>query len=401
MSTSVRSRSAFVPHDLKAPIAPTKAGVLSGLTVAIKDMYDIAGERRGGGNPDWLAQQSPAQRHSAVVERLLNAGATIIGKTVCDEFFYSVAGVNAHYGTPLNPRSPDRIPGGSSSGSASAAASGCCDLAVGSDTGGSVRIPSALCGLYGIRVSRDRVDLTGAMAMAPSLDAGGWMAATPGVFARAGEALLENYKPAAPNAIERAVLLEDAFANADPRIKAMGEEFLRIAQSAMPPVSRGTMVEGGTDPWREAMRIVQAYEVWQSFGEFLTKHDAKLGPGVAERMKRASTITAEQQREGRKVLAQATTRAEALAQPGCILILPTAPSVAPLIAATPEELDAYRVGVMRLTCIASISGLPQVTVPIGTLDDAPVGLSLIGWGGSDEALLALARALAPWVGLAH
>src|SRR3990170_191536 len=151
ISESKAAASCFVPHDLKAPIEGARGGPLAGLTAAVKDMYDIIGERTGGGSPEWLAVQSPATVHSAAVANILDAGATLIGKTVCDEFFYSVTGANAHYGTPANPRAPGRLPGGSSSGSAAAAAAGACDFALGSDTGGSVRIPAALCGLYGLR----------------------------------------------------------------------------------------------------------------------------------------------------------------------------------------------------------------------------------------------------------
>jgi amidase len=165
--SAIRSRSAFVPHDLSAPMTGAGAGPLSGLTAAVKDMYDIAGYRTGGGSPDWLAAQVPAGSNSAAVARILAAGASIVGKTVCDEFFYSVSGANAHYGTPLNPRAPERLPGGSSSGSASATAAGACDFALGSDTGGSVRVPAAFCGVYGIRPTHGRVDLAGAMPMAP------------------------------------------------------------------------------------------------------------------------------------------------------------------------------------------------------------------------------------------
>src|SRR4030088_3802072 len=114
--------SFFVPHDLAGPVTGDPSGPLAGLSAVVKDMYDIAGSRTGGGNPDWLAAQTPARVHAAAVEKILAAGATITGKTVCDEFFYSVAGANAHYGTPVNLRAPGRIPGGSSSGSAAALA---------------------------------------------------------------------------------------------------------------------------------------------------------------------------------------------------------------------------------------------------------------------------------------
>src|SRR5215468_6256779 len=148
----------FVPHDLKAPIKGTPHGPLTGLSAAVKDLYAIEGEKAGAGNPDWLAQAPIAKQHATAVQKLLAAGATVIGKTITDEFFYSVTGMNAHYGTPPNLRAPGRIPGGSSSGSAAATAAGACDFALGSDTGGSVRIPASFCGLYGIRPTHGRVD---------------------------------------------------------------------------------------------------------------------------------------------------------------------------------------------------------------------------------------------------
>src|SRR5262249_56904588 len=127
---------------------------------------------------------------AAAVHRLLERGAMVIGKTVCDEFFFSVTGANAHYGTPVNPRAPDRLPGGSSSGSAAATAAGACDLALGSDTGGSVRVPAAFCGIYGIRPTHGRIDLSGAMPMAPSFDVAGWVANGPGIFRPVGDVVL-------------------------------------------------------------------------------------------------------------------------------------------------------------------------------------------------------------------
>ncbi|MGB9389656.1 MAG: amidase family protein, partial [Xanthobacteraceae bacterium] len=183
--------SFFVPHNLEAPIVGAETGPLAGLTAVVKDMYDIAGSRTGGGSPDWLAAQKPASQHASAVEKILAAGATITGKTICDEFFYSVSGVNAHYGTPPNVRAPGRIPGGSSSGSAAACGANACDFALGSDTGGSVRIPASFNGVYGLRPTHGRVDLTGAMAMAPSFDVAGWFANGPGVLRRVGAVLLQ------------------------------------------------------------------------------------------------------------------------------------------------------------------------------------------------------------------
>ena len=399
MSAPIGPRSAFVPHDLEAPLIGRSGGVLSGFTAAVKDMYDIAGYRAGGGSPAWLASGSPATANAAAVERLLDAGATIVGKTVCDEFFYSITGANAHYGTPLNPRAPERLPGGSSSGSASACASGACDVALGSDTGGSVRIPAALCGLYGLRVTRGRIDLRGAMAMAPSFDAGGWFATAPGLFRRAGEALLEG--GGEPAEVATVVLLDDAFDNARPDLAALLRAFLESARAALPhPAHTRASVEG-FDTWRDAMRVVQAREVWINYGEFAAAHAAALGPGVKERMAVAASITGEQTAAAREVTARATARMEGLALPGTVLVLPSAPDIAPMRDADFEELEDFRVRVMRLACMASISGLPQVTLPVGTIRGCPVGLSFIGWRGGDEALLDLAGRLAPFVGFAR
>lgn len=182
--------SAFVPHDLVAHIPGARRGPLAGLAAVVKDAFDIAGERTGAGSPEWLATADAAATTATAVQQVLDAGATIVGKTVCDEFLYSVTGANVHYGTPVNPRAPDRLPGGSSSGSASATAGGACDFALGTDTGGSVRVPAALCGVFGIRTSHGRVDTGGALPMAPSFDSVGWFAPSAGVLRRIGGVLL-------------------------------------------------------------------------------------------------------------------------------------------------------------------------------------------------------------------
>lgn len=390
-------RSAYVPHDLEQPLVGSDSGPLAGLSVVVKDMYDIAGERAGGGSPAWLEAHEPATTHSAIVDRILSAGGTITGKTVCDEFFYSITGDNFHYGTPLNPRAPDSIPGGSSSGSASACAAGSCDIAIGSDTAGSVRVPAALCGVYGIRVSRGRMDMRGAISMAPSFDAGGWFASSAGLFRRAGQALLENYQPA-PSEIRRMVVLDDAFRNIDPRIAELLRDFLSRIARVLPETGASTVAGEDIDRWRETMRLTQAAEVWQNFGKLISHTDLPLGPGIAERMKIASSVDDAQVRAGRIVLDEATERMSSATADETVLILPTCPSVAPLLSSSPAQFEAFRVKTMRLVCMASISGLPQITVPIGCMGGSPVGLSFLGWKNGEEALLDLAVRLSPYVG---
>jgi amidase len=385
--SAIRSRSAFVPHDLIASVTGVGAGPLSGLTAAVKDMYDIAGYRTGGGNPEWLRTHAPAASNSAAVARIVAAGASIIGKTVCDEFFYSVSGTNAHYGTPLNPRAPERLPGGSSSGSASATAAGACDFALGSDTGGSVRVPAAFCGVYGIRPTHGRVDLAGAMPMAPSFDVGGWFANGPGIFRRVGDVLLNSSR--VPAAIDHLIILEDAFEQADPDLAALLQSGLGGMAEDLPKPERSRMAPGGLDPWREVFRVIQAGEVWRTFGEFVERHRPRFGPGIRERMELAAKVPEREVAQARQEHTRVRDQIRAMVRPGTILALPTAPCVAPLLSTPADELESFRARVMRLTCIAGLGGLPQVNVPIGAIAGCPVGLSFIGWAGADEDLLAL------------
>jgi amidase len=382
----------FVPHDLKAPLKGASSGPLAGLTAAVKDLYAIAGEKTGGGNPDWLAHTQTATKHADAVEKVLAAGATIIGKTITDEFFYSVAGINAHYGTPANLRAPGRIPGGSSSGSAAATAAGVCDFALGSDTGGSVRIPASLCGLYGIRTTHGRVDASGTMDMAPSFDTVGWFANGPGVFRAVGSVLLG--KGRVESKIENLLIADDGFAEADAEVGALLRDVISEMSASLPKPQNVRIAPGGTngtlDAWREAVRVIQAHEIWKVYGRFIAEKKPKFGPGVAERMKIASSITMEQKAAADAVHTESRAHIRALIKPGTIMALPSAPCIAPRIDTPADALESYRVRVMRLTCTAGLGGLPQISIPAGTVSGCPVGLSFIAWAGGDEALLDLA-----------
>src|SRR5580704_7256190 len=209
--------NAFVPGPL-IRIEGASNGPLSGLSFAAKDLFDVAGVPTGGGNPDWARSNPVPTRHGWAVQRLLDAGATLIGKTITDEVSLGIVGENAFYGTPLNPRAPDRVPGGSSSGSAAAVAAGLCDTALGTDTGGSVRVPSSFCGLYGIRPTHGRLDLGGMMSQAPSSDTTGWFARDAETFARVSSVMLDEDIPT--EVPGRLLIATDAFAFADPDVAA-------------------------------------------------------------------------------------------------------------------------------------------------------------------------------------
>src|SRR6266480_663273 len=189
------------------------AGPLCGTTFGVKDLYHIAGHRTGFGNPVWFETHPVADRTAVAVQRLLDASARMVGKTHTDELAYSLNGENRHYGTPVNANAPGRVPGGSSSGSAAAVAGGLVDFALGSDTGGSVRVPASFCGLYGVRPTHGRIPLDGILLQAPSYDTIGWFARDAELFARVGAVLLQSNVPAARPC--RLVLAEDAFEVAD------------------------------------------------------------------------------------------------------------------------------------------------------------------------------------------
>lgn len=396
--TSPAYRSAFVPHDLKTPIGGAAMGPLAGLIATVKDMYDIAGEHTGCGVPEWLANHGPATRNCSPVQKILDAGATITGKTICDEFFYSVTGINPHYGMPVNARAPGRVPGGSSAGSAAACGAGLCDFALGSDTGGSVRIPASFNGIYGLRPTHGRVDHSGVADMAPSFDVPGWFAATPGVFRTVGAVLLDDRRVTAK--IQRIVVLEDAFEQAEEPVADLLRTLLEFMSDDLPAMAHGKIAPEGFDPWREAFRIVQAYETWQTFGDFVTKHKPTIGAGVRERIAFAATVTKAQADASRLVHDKAREHIRQVVTPGTILTLPTAPTIAPRADTPAADLDDFRARVMRLTCIAGLAGLPQASIPACTVNGCPIGLSFIGWAGGDEALLDLACGLSRHCGMA-
>lgn len=385
-SVSSAGRS-FVPHDLVRPLIGAESGPLAGLRVAVKDAYDIEGERTGIGSPEWLANRPPAMVTAEVVRRVLDAGATVVGKTICDEFLYSITGANAHYGTPLNPHARDRLPGGSSSGSASAAAGGACDFALGTDTGGSIRIPAAFCGLYGLRPTRGRVDMAGIQAMAPSFDSAGWLAPEAELVRAVGRVLLDDRPVTA--AVDRVLLATDLLAVADSPSRDAVEDSLARAGHELPVPQLVQLAPEGLAEWSECFRVIQAFETWQTFGAWITAHDPRLGPGIDERMAYASTVDADAVDAARRRRVAVTERLGDVLTPGTVVILPTAPCAAPRLSASAEQLREFRSRSLLLTCPSGLGGLPQVSLPIGREGSPPLAMSILGWAGGDEALLDL------------
>ena len=379
-------------RDNHVALAPIARGALDGLRFAAKDVFDIAGTRSGFGNPDWLRTHAPASVTAPVIETLRAAGAELIGRTVTDELTYSLSGENAHYGTPLNPAAPDRIPGGSSSGSASATAGGVVDFALGTDCGGSVRLPASYCGILGMRPSHGRISTEGAIPFAPSFDVIGWFARDAAVFEQVGCVLFD----AAPCREGASVLtvVSEAFELAGAAIADALSPAITKLGDTIGKVRRARVSTDGLAQWFEVFRIVQGAEIWANRRAWIERAKPVIGPGIRERLDWAATIDAATTIAARARHAAIRAHLVRLLGAGEILCLPTSPRVAPLKGTNQDTLEVeYRAQAMCLLCIAGLGGLPQISVPVATFEGLPLGLSLIGAPGSDMLLLAEARRL--------
>lgn len=373
---------AFVPGP-RAVVEPLAAGPLTGLSFAVKDLIDVAGVVTGGGNPDWQRGHAPATRHAPAVERLLRAGARLIGKTLTDELAFSLEGANQHYGTPVNPRCPDRLPGGSSSGSAVAVAAGLADIALGTDTGGSVRVPASFCGIFGFRPTHGRIPLDGVIPFAPSYDTIGWFARDGVTLAAAGAVLLGSGATSAPS---RLLLARDAFELCD---KAAAETLKNVA-APLGIAGEVTLFDGAAAEWLECYRVLQGAEIWASLGPWITAVAPRFGADIAPRFADAARISADLVAAFQPVRTGITSRLRALLPPATAMLLPTAPSIALRQDAPAAAIGAFYRLALTLACAAGHAGLPHLSLPVAQVAGCPIGLSVIAASGADDALLALA-----------
>jgi amidase len=359
-------------------IAGAPDGPLAGETVAVKDLYEIAGFAVGVGNPTFLAEATLEVGTAPAVSQLLEAGADIQGIAQTDEFAYSIAGANAHYGPPPNPAVPGALPGGSSSGPASAVALGEASIGLGTDTAGSIRVPASYQGLWGLRPTHGAVPLAGVWPLAPTFDTVGWLTRDAATLHRVVEVMLGH------------TTVDPGGFVVDPGLVALAEPAVRDAFSR---AIEGLDVEevdlGDPTAMFETFRVTQAAEAWDSDGGWVTGHPDAVGPGTRDRFAFAATVTAQQEADARAELAVHRERLDGILGDR-VLLVPSASSPAPAIDAPAEVLDAVRGATLRLTAIAGITGRPGLSVPTLSVPE-PVGLCLVGPRGSDLALLDLAR----------
>ena len=371
----------------------TDTGRLAGLTFAVKDVFDIVGFPTGAGSPDWLRTHGPAKATAGAIDRLLHAGASLIGKTHTDELAYSLNGQNRHYGTPTNPRAPDRIPGGSSSGSAVAVAGGLVDFSIGTDCGGSVRLPASYCGILGFRPSHGRVPADHVVALAPSFDVVGWFSREAASLEAVGEILLgEQPTSELPG---RLYIAADLFALVPDPVREALQAGIHTVAEPISAVERRELATGTDIDRLEVFRTIQGAEAWAVHGEWIRATRPDLAPDIRERFERGSRVTAAQLDWARKQREAFAAEMQRILRPGVVACLPTAPGPAPLLTASSRELEEFRKQALALLSVAGLARLPQITLPLGSIDGCPLGLSLISRPGADTLLLALAKRLLP------
>ena len=382
---------AFVPYPgVELPHAAE--GPLAGLTFAAKDLFDVAGYPTSGGNPHVLALSGIKTRTAPTVQKLLDAGARLMGKTITDELAFSMNGINAHFGAPRNGAAPDRISGGSSSGSASAVSNHLVDFALGTDTGGSVRAPASHCGLLGLRPTHGRISLEDCMDLCPSYDTCGFFARDIDTFERVADVLLGEDSVTLPPR-PRLLCPGDGWGVLEPSVSEAFEPALAKIEKLFGAMTQMDMAPEGFERDYWAFRHVQGREAWETDGELIQTHGLALGPGVKERFEWSRTVTDEQFEDGWAVRRDVTQRlAELLGNDG-VMVLPTMPDSAPLLSTSEADLEQYRNDSIKLLCLAGLSGFPQLSMPLASSRGAPLGLSLLGPAGSDRSLIALARAI--------
>ena len=376
------------------PLMPAaKQGPLSGMGVAVKDLYAVAGQRIGAGNPDFLADSPVCETNADAVDMLRDAGASIVGIAQTDEFAYSLAGANVHYGTPPNPKAPDRISGGSSSGPASAVALGQAQIGLGTDTAGSIRIPASYQGLWGIRTTHDRISRKGIHPLSDSFDTVGWMTRDAQTLGFVARALMPDRESG--DAIDGLAIATDLDPLAEHDVREAFEAFRDTAlRKSGKQVDNAGITPNMLDELLAIFQVVRGFEAWRANGAWISRHWDSPAPEIAERFRHDATIGEDDYRRGCTRLEQARTLVRGIIGRHALLI-PSASSVAPFLVNNGDVtmVEHARAQTLRLTSIAGVGGLPAVNIPLETADGLPCGACLIGPAGSDKTLIELAKEL--------
>ena len=368
---------------------------LHNLKLAVKDLFHMKGLPTAAGNPDWLATHALPNETNSTVRVLLDAGAEFKGKTITDELAYSLHGQNKHYDVLINPAAPAHIPGGSSSGSAVAVSAHLADIGLGTDTGGSIRVPASYQGLWGLRTTHGLVPCDNMVPLAPSFDTIGWMTRDlDTLIAVSNEVIVHKQQTVQSKSLDDthfgiATALFSSVAHSKSCL-AWLEELEKVSPCKALSNRELDLAELQT---AATFRTLQGSEIWQQHGDWITSHQPDIADDIMLRLNWCSTITQDEALQAKEQQDVVIKHLNGLFSTIDVLVIPTTPGIAPRCDADDATLANDRNALLALTAIAGLAGLPQLHMPLFTLHNAPCGLSLVGKKGSDLALLSLAKAI--------
>jgi Asp-tRNAAsn/Glu-tRNAGln amidotransferase A subunit and related amidases len=390
--SAVEASGAFVETLL---VKPFRAGALDGLTFTVKDNIDIGGHKTSFGSPSWRENHPAATVSALCVDQLLAAGATCVGKVVADEFTYSLDGESQFFGTPRNAKAPNRIPGGSSSGSASSVACGLADFALGTDSGGSIRVPASLCGVWGMRPSLHRISEAGVLPFMPSVSTVGAVAADLAILDRAMRVLLCSGTER-PAKLQRIVVLADALGLADRPVRDAAESAIaRLAKDAGIALERvrfSDIVDRDMDLAAcnaAALRNLQTLEFENTVGGWIESHKPQLGGTFSLAYGNVKSFDRGKAMGSLELCERLFESINRFWEPGTVVCFPTTPTVAPLKGSlhTLEAVMDFYDRTMAVTAFSGVGRLPEISAPLLTVDGCPVGMSVAAAHYQDEFLL--------------
>lgn len=374
-----------------------ETGALSGKTFVVKDMFDVAGHVTGGGSPAWQSSHSQAETTASSVQKVLDEGAHLTGIAQMDELALSLDGINPYFGTPENVQLPERIPGGSSSGSAAAVAAGLVDFGIGTDTAGSVRVPASYCGIFGFRPTHGAVPIDGVLPLGPSFDTVGWLTRDAAMLETVGTVLLSGGSAAdkgQSESLNSICVLQSHFEMSDSTISiALLTMVLRFV-SLFANGYHERIDERLVNIWTSLFTLIRAAEAWRHYGDWIEDSHPRLSETTRERLTAGRNVLPRDEELARLLMRESIDYLERLIEERGILCLPTTYGLPPPVTSSDDELLVNRNNNIRLTILSTLSGLPQVTVPVVLPSQIRIGLSFIGPRNSDLQLLSLAKQIA-------
>jgi amidase len=379
----------------KVNVNPTRKGVLDNLTFAVKDVIDIKGQKTSCGNPTWLSQQLVCEVHAICIEQLLASGAMCVGKTVLGEFCSGSTGVNHFYGMPINPKAPDRVPGGSSSGSASIVAEGVVDFSLGTDVAGSVRLPASFCGIYGMRPSHGIISMSGVKSFAPSFDTIGIFSKTMDILALVFGALVGKQTEKPIDKVSKFYVLEDYLMLVSPEQRKVFHQFIEQSCEALqvkPVFIKLTDVHPDANDKdigiSAIFKKILCAEIWATIGSWAKEVNLEFSKTTYVDFSYMASIDRTTLPEALKQKELYAAKLNALLRPGSLLCIPSAPDVAPLRNREFKQVNEFDYEKLRpLVALSSLGKLPQINIPIERVDAPPLGISLLSGYNQDCFLI--------------